>query len=615
MSLTLYALLCQKTPDQVRQLLNHWTDEDDQKTTPLIIASKNGHDKVVQMLMNFYDVDVEQTGTVKFDGFVIEGASPLWCASGAGHFQVVKLLLDHSADVNCPTSTNSTPLRAACFDGRLDIVKYLILRGADIHIPNKYKNTCLMIARYKGHQDVVKYLLESGADPNSRAHCGATALHFASERGFLQIVKDVVVFKGELLPNDQGMTPLHIAAESSQADVVEYFISRPLCSHLDRIEALELLGASYANDKDNYDIDKCYHYWWLAMHERYKNPEHILQKSLLPPIEAYGNHIESESIEELERIKDNHNAIHMEALVMRERILGENNSEIPHPIVFRGAVFADAARFDRCTALWLRALRLHQRNDRNIAKDLMRFAQVFSQMIHIGVQVQFSLAMEIFDHMLTELNRDLIRTSSPYDTEDEKDFTVELLELNIHTSLYLLSILNLIKQTKSEDFRLCQSVYRFNRFSLRLSETGYSPLHMACDEKTLVDDFHVNDVVRFPGDSLVVLLTKCGANVNAVDANGNSPLHTIVRYNRPISDFLTLHNIIVTLLESGCHSDQANSNGETPMDWSTTGVAEIILRTRRKLSLKCIAARAVKKYKINYKKQIPLTLEDFIAMH
>ena len=31
------------------------------------------------------------------------------------------------------------------------------------------------------------------------------------------------------------------------------------------------------------------------------------------------------------------------------------------------------------------------------------------------------------------------------------------------------------------------------------------------------------------------------------------------------------------------------------------GVAEIILRTQSKLSLKCIAAKAVKRYAINYK--------------
>ena len=625
MSLTLYALLSQKNHEEVKKLLHNLTEEDGQKTTPLIIAGKNGHDKVVQMLMNFYKVDVEMTGTVKFDGFVIDGATPLWCASGAGHYAVVKLLLDYGADINKPTFTNSTPLRAACFDGRLDIVRYLISNGADIHIPNKYKNTCLMIACYKGHEEVVRHLLECGVEPNSQAHCGATALHFASERGYLQIVKDVIMFGGRLQPNDERMTPLHVAAESSQAAIVEYFISRPECSRLDQIHSLELLGASYANDKDNYDVEKCYCYLWLAMNERFKNPKNCIRKAILPPLDAYDNHAECQTIEELELIRDNNHAIHMEALVLRERILGEDNAEIPHPVIFRGAVFADAAQFDRCTALWLRALHLHQRNNRNIAKDLMRFSQVFSQMIHVGVQVKLKLALLIFEHMLIELGRDLEKCCStspdvsrdPDLPEDLLELNIqkeELLDLNIHTSLYLLYILHQIKRTEEEDFTVCKAVYRYNRLQLHL-KNGSTPLHMICDDKTAIDDFHVNDVVHFPSDTLVSLVIHCGAEVNATDNEGNSPLHTIVRYNRPISDFLTLHNIIVNFLEAGCHSDRVNNNGETASEWSTTGVAEIILRTRRKLSLKCIAARAVKKHNITYQSHIPTTLEDFVKMH
>jgi hypothetical protein len=40
----------------------------------------------------------------------------------SGHLNVIKLLVNHGANVNHRTDTDSTPLRAACFDGRLDIV-------------------------------------------------------------------------------------------------------------------------------------------------------------------------------------------------------------------------------------------------------------------------------------------------------------------------------------------------------------------------------------------------------------------------------------------------------------------------------------------------------------
>ncbi len=57
-----------------------------------------------------------------------------------------------------------------------------------------------------------------GADPDSKAHCGATALHFSSERGHLTIVKELVRFGATLMYNDHGLTPLHIASESSQVN-------------------------------------------------------------------------------------------------------------------------------------------------------------------------------------------------------------------------------------------------------------------------------------------------------------------------------------------------------------------------------------------------------------
>ena len=172
-----------------------------------------------------------------------------------------------------------------------------------------------------------------------------------------------------------------------------------------------------------------------------------------------------------------------------------------------------------------------------------------------------------------------------------------------------------VKIEKGNEVEVCKLVYRFVKMNLRLRKNNYTPLHMACDESTLVDDFHVNDVVSFPNATLTRLLIKCGAAVNVVDCDNNSPLHIIVKYAKPISDFLTLHNIIMILLNAGVHIDMCNKEGKTPIETSTTGVAEIILRTQNKISLKCICARAVKKHQVQYKGQVPIVLEEFVDIH
>lgn len=56
-----------------------------------------------------------------------------------------------------------------------------------------------------------------------------------------------------------------------------------------------------------------------------------------------------------------------------------------------------------------------------------------------------------------------------------------------------------------------------------------------------------------------------------MDNERNTPLHKIVMYHKPISDFATLHSIIVNLTEAGAHTDCVNSEGETPLDSAGTG--------------------------------------------
>ncbi|XP_030588132.1 protein fem-1 homolog B isoform X2 [Archocentrus centrarchus] len=521
--LTLAALLLNHSEAETQFLLSYVTHLSGQRSTPLIIAARNGHDKVVRLLLDHYRVDTEQTGTVRFDGYVIDGATALWCAAGAGHFEVVRLLVSHHANVNHTTITNSTPLRAACFDGRLDIVRYLVEHNADISITNKFNNTCLMIAAYKGHTDVVRFLLEKGANPNAKAHCGATALHFAAEAGHLEIVKELMHCQAAMVVNGHGMTPLKVAAESCKADVVDLLLAHADCDPHSRIEALELLGASFANDRENYDIQRTYHYLYMAMMERYRNPDNIITKELLPPIEAYGGRRECRTLQDLEAIRVDRDALHMEGLMIRERILGSDNIDVSHPIIYRGAVYADNMEFEQCIST---------------------------------------------------------------------------------------------KTTCSDEERAAINKHIYNLIQLDpRSREGSSLLHLAISSTTPVDDFHTNDVCSFPNAQVTKLLIDCGAQVNAVDNEGNTPLHVIVQYNRPISDFLTLHAIIINLVEAGAHTDMTNKQKKTPLDKSTTGVSEILLKTQMKMSLKCLAARAVRQHQITYRNQIPKTLEEFVEFH
>lgn len=64
------------------------------------------------------------------------------------------------------------------------------------------------------------------------------------------------------------MTPLLAAAERTRSDVVLYLTTRPEVTVEDQIDALELLGASYANDKDHYCLSSAYQYLYQTMQLR-----------------------------------------------------------------------------------------------------------------------------------------------------------------------------------------------------------------------------------------------------------------------------------------------------------------------------------------------------------
>lgn len=356
------------------------------------------------LLKNYPQTNIESECAVNFDGHIVHGVSALWAAAGAGHMSIVKLLVQHGANVNHQTQTDSTPLRAACFEGRLDVVEYLVAHGGDLNIANAFNNSCLMIASFKGHTSVVEFLLKNGALVNERAMCQATALHYASEMGHYEICRILLEYGATLELNEYGMTPAIYAAEKTRESVVELFCAwSDLITKEDKINALELIGASFANDKDNYSITKAYKYLMLGMELRYEDSDNIIRKQVLPPVPAYDNWIECQTIADLQAIEFNHNLLHMESLTIRERILGKACPEVAHPIIFRGAVYADNGRFDRCEALWMHALRLRQNIQISVQRDLLRFAQVFSQMIQLGETLRFDTVSPILS-LLENIN-------------------------------------------------------------------------------------------------------------------------------------------------------------------------------------------------------------------
>ncbi|VVD03766.1 unnamed protein product, partial [Leptidea sinapis] len=100
----------------------------------------------------------------------------------------------------------------------------------------------------------------------------------------------------------------------------------------------------------------------------------------------------------------------------------------------------------------------------SVVKDLLRFAQVFSQMIHIGIELPLS--------------------------QDEY-------ESNVRTALYLVAVAARLLENNNNSEVISLDIRRAV-FSLRKarSRSGGTLLHLAVDRRTPVDDFHTSSVCQ-----------------------------------------------------------------------------------------------------------------------
>lgn len=91
--------------------------------------------------------------------------TPIYLAAQNNHFEVMKLLAQHEADIDVECKIYETPLFIASQMGHLGVVEWLLESGVYVNRWSLNKVTALCIAVRNKRVDVVKALLKRGADP------------------------------------------------------------------------------------------------------------------------------------------------------------------------------------------------------------------------------------------------------------------------------------------------------------------------------------------------------------------------------------------------------------------------------------------------------------------
>ena len=515
--------------------------------------------------------------------------------------QLVTWLVENGADVDLQDKDGLTALHYACkTDNSCEVVSCLIKNGANINACTGNKVTPLMRAAKKGNSDVVSLLIAHGANVDLQDKDGDTAFHYtACEEDSLDkmpmektILKLLTAGASCLCKNSHGLTPLLATSNSSNRTSVLFLIKRPEFTKEQRIDALELLGASLS-------LDHCYwggfRYIKHGMEERFTDPFNPILKQQMEPIEAYQNRKESQTLEELALVEGDQKAMIMESLVVKERILGRNNEKLLKSIRCAANYFG-SHQFSLCIGLYRHAMKIAQCCNQSASRDLNGITKVLESRLENSLPKEDPV-FELLDQTVLDHDYELQRTK-------EQDY---------YLFCSLFRILRMIGQKELGEKDKFSNAAVLLKTICNLNPRDY-------EGNTLLNEF-----IGYYGHSgssqlctaAVKLLVNAGFNVNAVNNNGDTALHFIASTLGPWEDehiqFIT--EILQLLFNGGAHHDFVNNDGKTPMDMAESDEARMILSERRKLELKCICARAVKKFGIPYLGVVPKTLEKYISMH
>ena len=568
-------LLKRLKPEQRKTTLETKTKDGGHFVTPLIIAAHNGHLNSVKILLQ-YGADIEDRGTLEIEDQVIEGCTPLWAAAAFGRLDVVKLLIEQNADVDGRTSTDSTPLRAAVYGGHLDDVRCLVESGADVNARTDRESTPLTVACYRGHLNTVTYLINKGAFIDLQDKDGNTALHYAVQWGHFEIVSELLALGALQLPNNQGLTPLLYACNQCSIEIVEHIIKRPECTKEQRIDALELLGASIANKGDeSHNIKKAFSYMKRGMEMRYEDLAHPLLKKKMEPVEAYQNRKESQTLEELALLEGDDHAIGVEGLLIKERILGPNDPELLYDIRYRGAVLADSGQYELCLGFWKRAMEKATNNNVSIIGHLQFYTSALGEMVQKGILLRPYFIEDAFEILVAVSEKETEKLQEGHGDEELKD--------TLYYALYLLMIYT---KVKVQNANMTDFLQRFLLLNPCCGD-GNTLLHLAAWHETPIKEDNVRGVCKLPCVETMKLILHAGCDVNAVNTEGNTPLHLAVKY-KPAEpeEVVILSEMLLLLLDIGADPKLANKNGQTPLYSCETDEARRILSEKGRLSAK-----------------------------
>ena len=155
--------------------------------------------------------------------------SPIAAAAQNGDREAVRALLKKGLDVNEAQGDGSTALHWAAIKGDAEMARMLIYAGANVRATTRIgAYTPLYLAAKGGYADVVAVLLAGGADAKAVTSNGTTPLMIAAAAGDTRSITSLIENGADINAKDgaKGETPLIFAAGFNRTDAVKLLLAR-----------------------------------------------------------------------------------------------------------------------------------------------------------------------------------------------------------------------------------------------------------------------------------------------------------------------------------------------------------------------------------------------------
>lgn len=198
----------------------------EQGETPLHALASRSKDLEVITYFLKKGVDVNQPDA--------QGNTPFMNASGRNTLEVVALLSKDLTDINHTNKKGESALALAVANNSADVVDFLLKRNADLSVVDTNGNdlTTYLMQSYSPDDEAVfngklSLLKTHGFEFGKPQTNGNTLYHLALDKNVVAALHFIKQFNADVnAKNDEGMTPLHKAAMTSQdTEILKYLVS------------------------------------------------------------------------------------------------------------------------------------------------------------------------------------------------------------------------------------------------------------------------------------------------------------------------------------------------------------------------------------------------------